>query len=346
MSDPQTIRVGFDLGGTKMMAGVFDADYKLLGRERKKTKGYLGPEAGIERVIATIRDALKEAKLPDARLAGIGVGCPGPLDLDEGVLIDAVNLGWKDVHLKTILEAEFGCPATILNDVDAGVYGEYRFGAGQGAYCLLGIFPGTGIGGGCVYRGHIFRGKTQSCMEVGHMPLIALGPRSGAGHRGTLEAVASRLAIAAASAQAAYRGQAPFLMKATGTTLTEIRSGTIADAIKAGDVGVENAVRDACELIGLALGGMINMLAPDVIVLGGGLVEAMPDLFTTAVGESAAQHILPAFRGAYRIVASKLADNAGVMGAAAWQEADGGNFPFWHGAGLESTAPSGDAPQD
>ena len=307
-----------------MFAGVFDADYNLLGRERKKTKGYLGQEAGVERVIATIRDALEAAKRPDAKLAGIGVGCPGPLDLDAGIMIDTPNLGWKDVPLKTILEAEFGCPTVILNDVDAGVYGEYRFGAGQGAYCLLGVFPGTGIGGGCVYRGQIFRGRTQSCMEIGHTPLIPLGPRSGAGQRGTLEAVASRLAIAAACTQAAYRGTAPYLMKEAGTTLTDIRSGTIAAAVKAGDVGVELAVRDACGLIGMSLGGAVNLLAPDIIILGGGLVEAMPELIVETVAAATDQHILPAFRGTYTIVPAKLGDNAAILGAAAWQETGGG----------------------
>lgn len=320
MTDANRVRVGFDLGGTKMYAAVFDADYRQLGRERKKTKGHQGAEAGVERVIATIREALASANVAADRLDGIGVGCPGPLDLDEGVVIDTPNLGWKDVKLRKILETEFGCPVTIANDVDAGVYGEYRFGAGQGAYCALGVFPGTGIGGGCVYRGQIFRGRTQSCMEIGHVPLMALGPRSGAGHRGTLEAVASRLAIAAAAAQAAYRGQAPNLMKAVGTDLADVRSGVLADAIKAGDAAIHQIVLDAAELIGVAVGGAVNLLAPDVVILGGGLVEAMPDLIVPAVTKSAKQHVMPAFVDTFRVVPARLGDEAGVMGAAAWQQ--------------------------
>jgi len=315
------VRVGFDLGGTKMFAGVFDENYKLLGKERKKTKGHLGAEMGVERVIGTIREALATAEVTAADIAGIGVGCPGPLHLDEGVLIDAVNLGWKEVKLKKLLEAEFGCPVTIANDVDAGVYGEYRFGAGRGAHCLLGVFPGTGIGGGLVYRGQIFRGRTQSCMEIGHMPLFPFGPRDGTGSVGTVEAYASRLAIAASAAQAAYRGQAPNLMKAAGTNLSDIRSGTLAESIKAGDKAVERAVTDAADMIGITIGGIINLLAPDVIVLGGGLVEAMPDLFTTAVKKSARQYAMDAFRDAFTVVPAQLGDNATVIGAAAWQEA-------------------------
>jgi glucokinase len=321
MSDGKRVRVGFDLGGTKMFAGVFDENYKLLGKERKKTKGHLGAEMGVERVIGTIREALAEAGVTAAEIAGIGVGCPGPLHLDEGVLIDAVNLGWKEVKLKKLLEAEFACPVTIANDVDAGVYGEYRFGAGRGAHCLLGVFPGTGIGGGLVYRGQIFRGRTQSCMEIGHMPLFPFGPRDGTGSVGTVEAYASRLAIAAAAALAAYRGQAPNLMKSAGTNLSDIRSGTLAESIKAGDKAVERAVTDAADMIGITIGGIINLLAPDVIVLGGGLVEAMPELFTTAVKKAAKQYAMDAFRDSFTVVPAQLGDNATVLGAAAWQEA-------------------------
>ncbi|HEX6987002.1 MAG TPA: ROK family protein [Planctomycetaceae bacterium] len=324
MSDGTRVRVGFDLGGTKMFAAVFDENYRLLGKERKKTKGHQGAAVGVERVAQAIREALAAANVTPDRLAGIGVGCPGVLDLDEGVLVDAVNLGWRDVRLKKILEGEFGCPAVLANDVDAGVYGEYRFGAGRGAHCLLGVFPGTGIGGGCVYRGQIFRGRTQSCMEIGHMPLFPFGPRDGTGHVGTLEAYASRLAIAAAAAQAAFRGQAPNLMKAAGTDLAEIRSGTLAAAVKAGDTAVEQAVTDAAEMIGIAVGGAVNLLSPDVVVLGGGLVEAMPDLFVKTVTAAARRHAMDAFRDTFKVAAAELGDNATVLGAAAWQEACAG----------------------
>ncbi|MGL5097590.1 MAG: ROK family protein, partial [Planctomycetia bacterium] len=162
--------IGFDLGGTKMMATVFDGEFRVLGSKRKKTKGREGAEAGVERLVDTIHKALAEADLPVERLAGIGVGAPGPIDLDAGVLKEAPNLGWKNVPLRDMLEARFGCPVVVSNDVDAGVYGEYRYGAGVGGRCVLGVFPGTGVGGGCVYEGRILRGRTNSCMEIGHLP--------------------------------------------------------------------------------------------------------------------------------------------------------------------------------
>ncbi len=305
-----------------MFAAVFDENYKLIGKDRKKSKGHLGVEAGAERMIRTIRGALDDANVSPDRVAGIGVGCPGVLDLDEGVLVDAVNLGWRDVPLQAIFEKEFDCPTVLANDVDVGVYGEYRFGAGRGAHCLLGVFPGTGIGGGCIYRGEIFRGRKQSCMEIGHVPLFPVGPRDGTGQMGTLEAYASRLAIAATAAQAAFRGQAPHLRKEAGTNIGNIRSGALADAIEAGDEAVRQAVVDAGEMIGITVAGAVNLLAPDIIVLGGGLVEAMPKLLVSSVSDSARRHTIDAFRDEFRVVAAKLGDNAGVMGAAAWQEAN------------------------
>ncbi len=310
--------VGFDLGGSKMLATVFDHDFNPCGSKRRKTKGHEGAEAGLARIAKTIREALHNEKNGDRPIGGIGIGCPGPLDLDRGILIEAPNLGWNDVKITASLEKEFGCPAVIINDVDAGVYGEYRFGAAKGARCVVGVFPGTGIGGGCVYEGRILRGKTTSCMEIGHLEVMPDGPLCGCGKRGCLEAVASRLAIAGAAAQAAVRGQAPNLMQRCGGDVAQIRSGTLAWAIAEGDKVVEQIVRTAAEQIGTAVASVVNLLAPDVVVLGGGLVEAMPKLFVDTVAKRARKRVLPSLVDSFEVVEAKLGDNAAVMGAAAW----------------------------
>jgi glucokinase len=313
--------VGFDLGGTKMMAAALSDELRIVGRRRRKTKGADGAKAGIDRIVETIRDALEEGKVAADNLAGIGVGCPGNIDLDRGVILDSANLGWRNVQIRDILEKEFGCPAVIVNDVDAGVYGEYRFGAGKGARCLVGVFPGTGIGGGCVLEGQIVRGKNMSCFEIGHVQISASGIPCGCGRVGCLETEASRLAISAQAAMAAYRGEAPHLLAEAGTDLTAIRSGTLAAAIKAGDTIIERIVRRAAELIGRAVGDVVNLLLPDVIVLGGGLVEAMPELLVSGVEEAARQRAAPPFAKTFKMAAARLGDDAVVRGAAAWAEA-------------------------
>ena len=319
LMDPgDRVWVGFDLGGTKMNAVLFDRKFDAIARRKKKTRGADGATAGVERIRSTIEKLLEEGNLDRTRLGGIGVGCPGPLDLDEGVILAAPNLGWKDVPLKKILEKEFGCPVWICNDVDAGVYGEYRFGAAVGARTALGVFPGTGIGAGMVYEGKIFRGKNSSCLEIGHIPMVIDGAVCGCGRRGCLETVASRLALSAEIAKAAYRGQAPHILRVAGTDLANIRSGTIQEAIAAGDDVVAEIMRDGAKYLGIALAGAVNLLAPDIIILGGGLVEAMPRLYVDEIARTLAKHVMPSYQKSFELRVAKLGDDAGAMGAAAW----------------------------
>lgn len=309
--------VGFDLGGTKMMAVVFDSDFKEKGRERKKTRAHEGTKAGMERIAKTVEEALASAGIAKDKLAGIGVGCPAPLDLKEGVITYAPNLGWKDAPLKASLEKAFGCRTVVVNDVDAGTYGEYCLGAARGARCVVGIFPGTGIGGACIYEGKLIVGRNTSCMEIGHLPVMPQGPLCGCGQRGCLESVASRLAIASAAAAAAYRGDAPHLFEAAGTDLSNIRSSALADAIKAGDTVIEQIVRQAARWLGRGVAMTVNLLAPDVVVMGGGLVEAMPGFYLEEVEEAARSLCMNAYRKSFKMVKAELGDNAAVTGAAA-----------------------------
>jgi glucokinase len=275
---------------------------------------------GLDRILKTIRNALEDADISADRVGGIGVGFPGPVDMETGDLLEAVNLGWQDMPLRQTLEEQFGCPAFIANDVDLGLYGEYRFGAAQNAHCALGVFPGTGIGAGCVYRGEIFFGKSSSCMEIGHFQINPHGQLCGCGKFGCLETEASRLAIAAEAAKAAYRGEAPRLRENFGLDVQEIRSAALADSIQGGDQAVEQIVRRAAEKIGIAVGNMVSVMCPDVVVLGGGLVEAMPEIFVSTVSETAQGVAMPPLAKLFGVVEAKLGDDAGVLGAAAWAE--------------------------
>lgn len=310
--------VGFDLGGTKMMATVFDAAFNQLGRRRQKTRPHEGMKAGLARMVDTVEEAMQQAGVSRDELAGVGVGSPGPLDLDRGVILDTPNFGWGETPLRKTFEEAFRCPAVIANDVDAGVYGEYRFGAAVDARCVVGVFPGTGIGGGCVYEGRIISGNTLSAMEIGHMQVMPDGPLCGCGRRGCVEAIASRLAISAAAAAAASRGEAPHLLANAGTDLQNIRSGALAASIAAGDSAVEEIISQAAQWLGVAVGNMVNLFVPDVVVLGGGLVEALPTLIRDQVEKTAKKRVMPPFIGSFRVVVAQLGDDATVAGAAAW----------------------------
>ncbi len=171
-----------------------------------------------------------------------------------------------------------------------------------------------------MYDGEILRGKRNSCMEIGHISVTPDGHLCGCGLRGCLETEASRLAIAAEVAKAAFRGEAPTILKLAGTNVGDIRSSMLAEAIAAGDKAVEQIVRRAARVLGTAVASCVHLLCPDVIVLGGGLVEAMPELYIEAVASAARKAVMSSFVDTFKVVAAKLGDDAGVMGCAAWAE--------------------------
>ncbi|TAN37118.1 MAG: ROK family protein [Verrucomicrobia bacterium] len=309
--------MGVDVGGTKMLAALFDQNFKLLVERKEKTNGREGAKAVVNRLQTLIVDTLREAEVSRKQLGGIGVGCPGPVNVNTGVVLAAPNLGWHNLPLRKKLETELGRPVLILNDVDAGTYGEYRFGAGEQARCVLGLFPGTGIGGGCIYEGRIMHGSANSCFEVGHMLVVPGGRLCGCGRHGCLEAHASRLAVAADAVAAVYRGQAPALRELAGTDLSEVRSRTLAKAIIAGDEVVAGIVHRAAYLLGTAAASIVNLIAPDVVVLGGGLVEALEKIYVEEVRRAITEQAMSFLGRPVKIRAAKLGDRAGILGCAA-----------------------------
>ena len=316
MSDKGGAVVGFDLGGTKMMAGLVDRKFKVIARDRKRTRGKNGDDDTFGRMVELIKSLLKDNdKTPDD-IGGIGIGSPGPLNPETGVIGNTPNLGWNNFPLRKKMEKALGVPVALGNDVDMGTYGEYHFGAARDGRNVLGVFPGTGIGGGLVLNGKVHMGASGAAAEVGHVVLDPNGPRCGCGSRGCLEAYASRWAIASRAAVAAMRGDAPALAADVGTNPADIRSKALARSIEAGDAAVEEIVRDAARKIGLVIGGLVNVVSPDTVVLGGGLVEAMPKLFVSEAEQMVQQTALPEIAAAVRIVPAELGDDAVMMGAA------------------------------
>ena len=310
--------IGFDLGGTKMFAVVFDDNFKVLGSARVPTEGHRGPKDGMKRIAATAQDAMKDAGIKAKDIRGFGIGCPGVVDFEKGILRRAVNIGWEDVKVASYLGEKLGVDVTVLNDVDAGTYAEYAMGAGKGARSLLGIFPGTGVGGGFVYEGKILRGRAASCMEIGNVRLAGT-TLEGAMHEPVrLEALAGRLGVAAACATEAARGGAPSIMEKAGTDIKAIKSGTISRAIDGGEDAIARIMERSVHYLGLGAAAVVDLLAPDTIVLGGGLPEKMPDLYTKGLKKSIEAHAQPALAKGVKVVIAELGDYAVVKGAASY----------------------------
>ncbi len=306
--------MGLDIGGTKVLAMVLDYNFKCKGRSKKRMRSEKGDEPAEQRVLKAIQEALEDAKVDS--VVGIGAGSPGPLDPETGVIIDTPNLAWKNFPLAKTIRDAFKTPCKVDNDVNMGTYGEWKFGDIKDCRNVLGIFPGTGIGGGLIINGKLHHGFTGAAGEVGHMTIDMDGPFCGCGKRGCLEAVASRTAIASEVAALAARGDAPYVFKTCGTDLAAIRSSVLAKAIESGEKMVEEVVRRAAFFLGVGVANCINVISPQAVVLGGGLVEAMQDLYMEEVKRAVKAHAMPFLRKNVKLVPAKLGDDAVAMGAA------------------------------
>ena len=310
--------IGFDLGGTKMMASVLDADYKVLGSARKSTQGAQGAAKGVKRIAATIREAIEAANVKPDRIQGIGIGCPGTVNSAKGILITAPNLGWNRLSLGPALQRIFKCPVGMLNDVDAGTYGEFALGAGKGARSLLGVFPGTGLGAGFVYDGKLVQGRNVSCMELGMLWLPGTHLNSTIPGAVLLEDVTSRLGIAAAASVECYRGKAPMLDTRTNASLREMKSKALTGSYKAGEAATQAIFDNSLRYLGMGIAIVINLMAPDHITLGGGLVEEMPRVYLKELRDHIAVYAIPELLTGVKFSIAKLGPQAVAIGSVAW----------------------------
>ncbi|GIW87050.1 MAG: glucokinase [Isosphaeraceae bacterium] len=309
--------LGIDLGGTKILAAVVDQEHRVVGRAKNPTPAQEGEQALRAALEATALEAIEAAGLQPGDLLGCGVGSPGPLDLERGIILRSPNLNVKDFPLGPGLSERLGVPVRVWNDVRVGGYGEFRLGAGRGFEDLLVAFIGTGIGGCVIVAGRMVLGMTGNAGEIGHVVVKAAGPRCGCGQRGCLEAVASRTAMVKRIAKAAGRGEPTVLGDHfEGRTQRRVKSKELAAAYFDRDPVVVREVDRAARFLGLGLASLINVLDPQRVIVGGGVVEALGESYLAIVRDAARPHILADSDTVSRIVPSGLGDDAGVLGAA------------------------------
>jgi glucokinase len=307
--------VGVDLGGTKILAAVFNGSFENVGTAKLSTKSQRGVEAVIERIARCVQDAIDEADLSLKQVAGVGIGAPGAVDSEAGTVIFAPNLeGWKDVALKKQLEKLLGVPVFVENDCNISALGVYVAELKSKPRHMLGIFVGTGIGGGLVINGELYSGIGHTAGEVGHMVLDVNGPKCGCGNKGCFEALASRTAIFQQIKAGIKEGQKTILTEMLGDNLEDLRSGDLRKAIRRGDKFVDKVIESASEYIGIATANLVNILNPEVVVLGGGVIEALQDEMMSVIIETAKDYAMPGSMKGVEIVASKLGDHAGITG--------------------------------
>jgi glucokinase len=309
--------IGVDLGGTKILSGVFNHSLECVGTAKLSTKPQRGVEEVIERIARCAQDAADEADLTMKQVAGVGIGAPGAVDFDSGTVIFAPNMeGWKDVPLKKELEKQLGVPVFVENDCNIAVLGVHVAELKSKPRQVVGIFVGTGIGGGLIVNGELFSGFCHTAGEIGHMVLEINGPKCGCGNKGCFEALASRTAIFQQIKAGIKDGQKTLLTEMLGDDLDDLRSGDLRKAIRRGDKFVDRVVEGAAEYIGIATANLVNVLNPEVVVLGGGVIEALADEMMSVIVETARDFAMPGTMKGVEIFASKLGDRAGITGAA------------------------------
>ncbi|MCK5797788.1 MAG: ROK family protein [Deltaproteobacteria bacterium] len=313
------LHVGVDIGGTKLYAVIANADGKILGSGRKKTRPELGFDGVMNRVAEVVTEACDDADISLHTVASIGVGAPSPMRAD-GTAVSAPNLGWRDAPVGATLARALDRPIITANDCDAGTLGEFVYGAGAGAQILVGLFMGTGLGGGVVIDGRLVRGEDNLAAEIGHMVVHVDGRRCGCGHRGCLEAYASKTAIAKrVTCAVACDGRETLLTDLCNGDYSHLRSGLLAKAYAAKDDLTVESLHEAARYLGVGIANLITLLGPSVVILGGGVMEALGKKLLPRIKRAAAETAFPpgaAKRTKIRLAA--LGDDAVALGAVAW----------------------------
>jgi glucokinase len=311
-----TFILGIDIGGTKLAVGLVTPQGEQVAQDRVPTQVQEGPDRVIERLIALCRQVVAASGIPWDRVVAAGVGCGGPLDPITGVIMDPPNLpGWIDVPLVSRLQAALGMPVFLDNDANAGALGEHRFGAGRGVANMVYLTISTGVGGGIILGGHLYRGVNGNAGEIGHMSLVYNGRPCNCGSRGCLEAYASGTSIAARAREAVLAGEPSALVALAGSP-EAITGESVALALQQGDPLASRVWAETMEILGAGIANVINIFNPSRVVLGGGITN-FGDLLFTPVRRIALSRAFGPLLRIVEIVPAQLGAQVGVLGAAA-----------------------------
>jgi glucokinase len=274
----------------------------------------------VERIAKMVEEVIAEviatAGATRDDILGVGIGAPGPLDRERGVVVVAPNLGWRQYPLRDAVSEKLGLPATLDNDANCATLGEWWQGAARGARHVVGLTIGTGIGGGIIIDGKLHHGASDVAGEIGHTTIDLTGRYCRCGNYGCLEAYASGPAIAQRAREALERDEVSALHRIVEGDLSRLTAATVYEAAKSGDALARELVRDTATFLGAGIANLLNVFNPDVVVIAGGVTQAGEPLFDPLRAEVRRRAFRPAV-DACRIVPGELPGTAGVVGAVA-----------------------------
>lgn len=307
--------LGIDLGGTSVKTGVVDREGRIIARAEVDTEAAKGVATVVANMAAGARQAVEAAGLSMAQIGGAGIGTPGICNVSAGEVVMAPNLGWRNVPICDLLGQELGIPVTLENDANCAALGEQWCGAAKGHQHVVMVTIGTGVGGGLILNGQIYSGAKGWAGEIGHVPAAPEGPICGCGQVGCLETVASATSIGRYAQEAIDAGSAPYLAK-RAAELGKVDARLVIYAAREGDEGARAILERVAEHLGRTLGGLVSVLNPEAIVIGGG-GSAAGDLLLEPLRAVLKRCALPDPAAFVRVLPATLGNDAGLIGAAA-----------------------------
>ena len=301
------------MGGTKILAALMNSGEGIVKRIKKPTQKNKGNNGYVASLAEAVRELIRESKVKDDQIAAVCLGVPGSVNPFSGVIAIAPNLGLKNFNIKGKLEKQIPFPVLLENDVNLGALGVKYYGLGRDAKDMLVVFIGTGIGAGFIFDGKLFRGADYAAGEIGHIKVVKNGPLCGCGNHGCFEAVASRTAIDREIKKALMKGEKSILQDYADSD-KQIKSKALANAVKKDDRLAVKQLTKACKVIGKVLADITNLLNLDLIILGGGVIEALDKFMLPVIRESFMENALPSSSRTIKIVPTKLGDDAALYG--------------------------------
>ncbi len=310
------MRIGIDLGGTKITGGIIGISGIVTARSRVPTNRDGGREGITRQIIDLIYTILRESNTPITEIERIGIAAAGQIDgITQSILFSPNLPGFFDVPLKSVIEEETGIPAFIENDVNAATYGEWYFGLGAAPRDVVGVFLGTGIGGGLILNGKLYRGCTGVGGEIGHMTINPDGYPCNCGNRGCFEAYCGGSYIVERVARRIRDGYRGTILSVLADDVESLHAGHIEEAYRLGDDLCKNVWEEVIEFLGAGLAGLVNILNPEVIILGGGVIFGTKSLMDDAQRIMEKRAMAASLKG-LRVVKATLGEDAAILGAA------------------------------
>ncbi len=305
--------IGVDLGGTNLKVALLDLEGNIRKKVSVLTKQ--GEEVVLRQIVKAVEEIVKKTRVKKSAVLGLGIGTPGLVDSIHGIVYNLTNIsGWRNVALKEYLEKNIKLPVYIDNDVNLMALGELMCGAGRGVKNMVCLTLGTGVGGGVIIEGRLYRGSTLSAGEIGHIPVNIDGPRCVCGSYGCLESYVGNARIVEKAVKAIQGGRRSHKKKLAEGDLKAVTPRIISRAARQGDRLAKEIWEETGKYIGLALSGVVNLLNPEMIVLGGGVAQAGKLLFEP-VRRTVKERAMNIPAGKVKIVPAKLGKDAGLIGA-------------------------------